>query len=299
MRILNHSFMPMSGLMIGFDPFTSSPTMAPNAGGAPQQQYGQQQQQAQQPVSVPSSAVPGAPSGVASNQADNLNGYGSTQQATGGASPLENYSALFDNTQSNQQQQQATQQQQQQQQSDKQIKEALDLMKYGLNDYQAAAGRLNFMDGIDSSVVSAALGGDVESLQNMLNTFGRNIFAAATHSSGKLAGTAIKDNFEVFDGSLAEKFKSFSLSNVQQNIVNNDAPILNNPVLKPLLKQAMTLMAKAYPEASSEEITKHAVKYLQDTSSVINSSFANGGNQQQQQQQQQAGGRYSDLLSIG
>ena len=289
---------PIRGYMAGLDPFAPAP-MQPQM-QQPQQQM--QQPQQNMPQSVPSATVPGQNSTIVSNQQDNQSGFGSVQPAAGGASPLDNYSNLFDNgnnqqAQRNQQtNQQGQQQQQQQQQQDQQIQEALDLMKYGHSDYQATAAKLNFTQGIDSSLFQAALSGDGEALSNLLNSFGRNVFAAAAHSSSKLAGTSIKQNFEQFDKGLSGKFKEFSLSNSQQSIVNNKAPILNNPVIQPMLKQAMQIMSKAYPEATAEEITNHAVKYLQDVSGVINGNQANADPQQQQQQQDQRG--YADLFGM-
>lgn len=293
---------PMRGYMIGIDPFAQSPAM--QQGQQPQQQqYMPQQQQSNMPQSVPSATVPGQNSLIQSNQQDNLTGFGSVQPATGGASPLDNYSSLFNNGNNQQGQgaqqsnQQGQQNQQQQQQQDQQIQEALDLMKYGHSDYQATAAKLDFTNGIDSSLFQAALSGDVEALSKLLNSFGRNVFAAATHSSSKLAGTAIKQNFDQFDKGLAGKFKEFSLSNSQQSIVNNKAPILNNPVIQPMLKQAMQIMSKAYPEATAEEITNHAVKYLQDVSGVINGN-QNQAVQQQQQQEQEDQRGYADLFGM-
>lgn len=301
MWILRQNFSNrMNGFGIGIDPFAPAPAQAP---AAPAQQQ-QQQMPQNMPQSVPSATIPGQASGIQSNQQDNLNGFGSTQPATGGASPLDNYSTLFDNGNNQrgqggqQQQQQAQQNQQQQQQQDQQIQEALDLMKYGHSDYQATAANLDFTSGIDSGLFQAALSGDGESLSKLLNSFGRNVFAAAAHSSSKLAGTAIKQNFDQFDKGLAEKFKSFSLTNAQQSIVNNTAPILNNPVIQPMLKQAMQIMSKAYPEATAEEITNHAVKYLQDVSGVINGNQQQAGQQNQQQQQQQDQRGYSDLFGM-
>lgn len=286
---------PVRGYMIGFDPFSQAPTMAPQQGNVPQQQMQQQQMQQpqQMPQSVASATVPGKASGIVANPADAMNGFGATQPSAGGESPLEKYSSLFDN--GNNQQQQQAQQQQQQKQQDQQIQEALDLMKYGPADYQEAATKLSFTNGIDSSMFQAALGGDAEALMNLLNQVGRNVFSAASHSSAKLAGTALKQNFEVYDRGLGEKFKQFSLTQSQQNIVNSTAPVLNNPAVQPMLKQAMGLMAKSYPEASSEEITKRAIQYLQDVGSVLN---GNGNQQQQQQQQNNESRGYDDLFGM-
>ena len=300
MWILRQNFTaPVRGYLIGFDPFSAAQpavaTQQPSPAQMPMQGQMSQQQQ-QMPQSVPSAAVPGRPSGVVSNVQDNLNGFGSTQPATGGESPLEKYSSLFDNGQSKQGQQQQQQQQQTQQQQDQSIQEALDLMKYGPADYQAAASKLSFTSGIDSSMFQAALGGDAEALMKILDSVGRNVFAAASHSSSKLAGTALKQNLEQYDRGLSDKFKNFSLNQSQQNIVNNSAPILNNPAVQPMLKQAMALMAKSYPEASSEEITNHAIAYLRDVSSVINGTQQNA--QQMQQQQLQDNKGYGDLFGM-
>ena len=286
---------PMSGYCVGLDPFGPAPVAAMPQGMPQGMQQGQGQGQ-QMSMPVASAVVPGLPSGMSHNP-NEQNGFGQTQQATGGASPLDKYNAMLDNKDKSGTEGQgkpaATAEQAQQEQM-------LDLLNLGYGDFLSSGRQVqkSFTSGIDSAKIQSALSGNTDDFMSVLQQVALNTFAAASFGSSKLAGNYANQRLSGFEKTLDDRFRDFDQGRASQNInaLGKEKGVdFNAPALVGMRDMALEMFKRSYPEAGREELAAMSMEYLQTMANHIagSGSTAQGGKPQEEQARS-----FSDLFGM-
>jgi len=118
---------------------------------------------------------------------------------------------------------------------------------------QASLANADFTTGIAPELAQKALGGDVQSLMQLINTASRNAVASSMQLSQGLVEHGVKTGQERFSSTLDSRFRDLQLRN--QNVEN---PALNHPLAKGMLQSIAAQIANANPKLSPSEVTKQA-----------------------------------------
>jgi hypothetical protein len=123
--------------------------------------------------------------------------------------------------------------------------------------FSDAAKKIDFSRLIPQELAAKALGGDVASFTQIINTVTQASLAASMHFADNHYGTKSKALEESINSALPEKFKQFSV-----NSTPFKNPALKHPAMQPVVQGIREQMRVKYPDASAEELTTMAEEYL-------------------------------------
>jgi hypothetical protein len=143
-----------------------------------------------------------------------------------------------------------------------------------LND---VSSKLNFMSGVDTSLVQRATQGDAQAMIDLMQAVSQKAYQSALKHSTALTDVHLNRRGE------------FEKSNVTKNVkdtLTNEAlstiPNSSHPVVKAELRRIAENLARQNPDAAASEIAKEAQKYFATVYNAISP-------QTQPEQQQKAG----------
>jgi hypothetical protein len=142
------------------------------------------------------------------------------------------------------------------------------------------ASKMNFMGGVTPEQLAAVgNGGDeaVNAITEILNKVGQTSFARALEASSHLTNTALRTSNDSLQTELPKLVRNVSVS----NNLRAENPMFNDPAVAPLLGAVEQQLANKYPDATAEEVTAHARKYLEQVAGVFNPNLAKQENNQQ------------------
>lgn len=205
----------------------------------------------QQSTSTPNANTPPpGPSGIV----DGMHGVPNGQQPTGQptqqsqtpANPLDAFTNMFDNKQS---------------QGDK--APSFSLPKDVL---ETVSRGQNFTQGIDEALMAKALGGDAKSLIEIINASSQNAYRSSMDHMASLSDQFVTSRFEHEGKSFGSKVKE-QLTNSE---LSSNTPGFNHPVVKAQLSSVAKDLSKQHPDASPQEIASMAKKYITELAQAIN-----------------------------
>lgn len=132
-----------------------------------------------------------------------------------------------------------------------------------------AVSKLNFTQGINKELMTKALGGDVDSMMQVLNNNARAVFAGTANMMKGVVEAAISKNNGRLDSVFGDRMRSHML-NFQRP--NNEA--LSHPAVQPVLAALRTTISQssAGRSMSPEDISKKAEEYFLSMSDAISAA---------------------------
>lgn len=245
------------------------PQNPPPQGGGQQQQVPQGQQapqggsqqasQQQQPNNgmFANGGVPGAGPG---NGSQGQQSGGGQQQP---ANPLDNWMKLM-----------TPQQQQQQQQQQQAPKMFGDLTPEKMKEM---VGQTNFAQNIDPELAQKALGGDIQSFQQVLNSVAQNVFSSSLQMGQGMVEHGVNFGNQQLSGSLDSRIRDFQVRNQ-----NSENPALQHPIGQALLGSVKKQIAAAQPKLSPQEVHTQAEQMFKDFAQMLVPQQNNQGGGQEQ-----------------
>lgn len=119
------------------------------------------------------------------------------------------------------------------------------------------ARQMDFTNGVDPTLMTKALGGDIEALKQVINGASQNAFIAASTLGQNITENAAKTNNSRLDSAMNERFKQFLVD--QQR---SDNPVLQHPAVAPVLDLTKQQLTRKHPEKSAGEIQQMAEQYV-------------------------------------
>lgn len=176
---------------------------------------------------------------------------GAAPASTEPASPLDQFSQLWDN--------------------DPNSPAKTDLTTYGgvkPEDIMASASKIDFAKVVKPEVLQAIQAGGegaVAALAQALNATSQAVFANSSIAATKLIDKALGDSQSKLDSMIDAKFRQLNFS----NNLRETNPILNHPAAAPMVAMLETQFATKYPNASTAELTKMAQEYFTQTFTAL------------------------------
>lgn len=138
-------------------------------------------------------------------------------------------------------------------------------MKVDPTQMAAAVKEMDFMKLVDPTLVQKAMSGDGAAFSEVINSALRQSFAMAMQGTTHLVdkhGTSVR---EFIEGGLSGKIDSH---NIQQDFVKEN-PAFGNKAVKPLLGALEQQIRRSFPDASPQEISAQARKYLESIATLV------------------------------
>lgn len=123
----------------------------------------------------------------------------------------------------------------------------------------------NFAANLDPQKMTAALGGDVNAFQEILNSVAQNAASMSIQASRGMVEHGVKTGTERFGTDLDSRFRDYDL---RKQTPKNAA--LQHPLGKALLSTAAKSIAKANPRMSAEEVHSKAEEMFTQFGSLLN-----------------------------
>lgn len=142
----------------------------------------------------------------------------------------------------------------------------------------AAAGSLNFMQGVDPAVMQRAEAGDSKAIMALIEHAGRQAYQSAMSHSSTLTNKFTEAREAYNNKDFSGKVKSELTVNAMTGMANFDHPV----VRKELIKVAQDIQ-RQHPDASPQEVAAKAKEYITALSQAVNPTSASpqGKNNQQ------------------
>lgn len=153
--------------------------------------------------------------------------------------------------------------------------------KFDPNKVSERVNQLNFAGSIPDDVLSKAAGGDLAAFRDVLNTVGRQAFSTGFSANNNLNS----EMFNQFDQSISQRIPAQMKGIQNQAAVYSEMKNLNHPAVAPMLNKIVEQMQFMYPDATPEEISTNAKKYMVTMAQLITDN-SNANSQQQDSQQQ-------------
>jgi hypothetical protein len=120
-----------------------------------------------------------------------------------------------------------------------------------------AAKRLDFTAGIDPAVATKALGGDVASLMELINSSTQNAFVAAAQYSTGIANQGLLANNQNLLAAIPGQIKQAQLKETA-----SENPVLNHPSVAPIITDLKRLALQRDPSLTAAEVAAQVDTYF-------------------------------------
>lgn len=141
--------------------------------------------------------------------------------------------------------------------------------------------QMNFAGSIPDEMLSKAAGGDLAAFRDVLNSVGRQAFSTGFSANNNLNSQM----FDQYDQSISQRIPAQMKGMQNQAAVYSEMKNLNHPAVAPMLNKIVEQMQMMYPDATPEEISSNAKKYMVTMAQLI----TDNSQQQQDQNSQQSG----------
>jgi len=131
----------------------------------------------------------------------------------------------------------------------------------------AAAGSLNFMQGVDPAIMQRAEAGDSKAIMQLIEHAGRQAYQSALSHSSTLTNKFTEAREAFNNKGFSGKVKSELTVNAMTGMANFDHPV----VRKELIKVAQDIQ-RQHPDASPQEVATRAKEYITELSRAVNPS---------------------------
>jgi hypothetical protein len=118
-------------------------------------------------------------------------------------------------------------------------------------------GKMNFLDGISSELLTKATSGDAAAFSQVVNTSIQKALAAQVQLSGQMVEGAVSENNRRFETRLPKQIKE-----AQVNDVRSSNTVLSHPAAAPMLDMAKRSLMAKNPNLSPQEIHSQAEEML-------------------------------------
>lgn len=135
-----------------------------------------------------------------------------------------------------------------------------------------AASKMDFTRGINPELITKALGGDVASFQEVLNSAVRGAFTAALQTSVGMTERGFGSFREKYDTRLEGRFRDYQVNNLQST-----NPALKHPAAQPVIAAIKSHIASQNPQMPPSEVQTKAEEYFLAMNKAINSVGGEGG----------------------
>lgn len=132
----------------------------------------------------------------------------------------------------------------------------------------------------------------VQALINVMNTFGRNVFA----TNAQFASGLTESGYRMAQESINTGLPTLVQRQFAQNELFSSNSKLRDPALKPLVMAIQSQITQRYPNATPSEVNTMVEKYFNET---VGSAFRKEDPQQQTTNQQQGGGNFDFSSFLG
>lgn len=146
---------------------------------------------------------------------------------------------------------------------------------------QQAVSSINFAEVVPQELMQKATGGDGAAMMEMLNLVARAGYSASAESSKELLGQHDQIRTSQIDELIEQRFKQM----MGGEAVKKVNPAFENPKYAPMLSKLQTQFQAAYPNASPEELAKHAQKFMEDFANDIYTGSPEGKARAEKQKQ--------------
>lgn len=144
-----------------------------------------------------------------------------------------------------------------------------------------AVADMDFAKSIPKEMLEKALGGDMQTLMAVINRVGQNAFSTATISSREMIEHANRTQGGSLQSQINEAVRA---ALAQQNVASRNESF-TDPTVAPLLQELSGRLRAKFPEASAEELGKHAESMLMSIATkIVSGSPAEKARQKQQQE---------------
>lgn len=224
---------------------------------------GKQQQQQQQPGNngnqMPNNQQQNTQQQNNQQAQNGQNGQnGQNTQSNEPANPLDVYSKLFDNDNSN--------------------PDTPPTFSIDPKQMDQITSSMDFMRGVDQELMQKATQGDSAALLQLMNQVGRNAYRASIEHGGvltdKFVGAYSQHAMKGVGGTVRQELTQSALSKV---------PNAKHPVVKKQLSQLASMFAKQHPDATAEEIAQMSQDYILTLGKALNPQAQDQGQGNQQQ----------------
>ncbi len=158
-----------------------------------------------------------------------------------------------------------------------------------------AAQKIDFTRGIDPTVLAKAVAGDSAALLQVINSAARQAFTIGTQASTQLVDKHVSAVREHMQSELPSHLRSLQATDG----LLTDNPKFAHPAVQPLIQAISHQLQSQFPTATSTELQNYAVKYLQETFSIIGDTKSSNGEASRkspgrggEQQKKQAAGQF-------
>jgi hypothetical protein len=222
--------------------------------GSNSSQQSNQQSNQQSPAKVAEGGVSNQPSGVTTGMVDvagNNNNNTQQQQSQQPANPLDAFSNLFNNTDTN--------------------TEKAPSFSLPEDTLSNVAKSQNFLQGIDEGTVQKAMSGDAKAFMDVIGAATQNAYKASLAHGSSLTDNFINSRLDYEGKSLSGKVKN-ELTNTELGASTQN---FNHPVVKAQLTQVAQGLAKQHPDATPQQIAQMARDYVTTLANAINPNSTN------------------------
>ena len=122
-----------------------------------------------------------------------------------------------------------------------------------------ASQLMDFSKVLSPELVQKATSGDTAAFAEVLNGFGRAVWANSAAASSKIIETALQKQADTFQKEyLPEVLRRERINNT----LSDDNPLYSNPAVAPMFDMVKERLAQKFPAASPQEIANKAREYM-------------------------------------
>ncbi len=147
------------------------------------------------------------------------------------------------------------------------------LFKLDMEKFGKQVSSMDFAKSIPKEVREKIKSGDEEALTSALNSVAQQSFAQSLVAASQLMEKALEKKFGDLDSTLEGKFKSLRVS---ENLRGKNK-VFSHSAVSPVVDMIKAQLQSKFPEATSEELSEHAMKYLGGISDMISGKKAAPG----------------------
>lgn len=146
---------------------------------------------------------------------------------------------------------------------------------------QQAVSSINFAEVVPAELLQKATGGDAAAMMEALNLVARAGYSASAESSKELLSQHDQIRTSQMEERMMQKFKEL----LGGEAVKKVNPAFENPKYAPMLDKLQKQFQAAYPNASPEELARHAQKFMEDFANDIYTGSPEGRARAEKQKQ--------------
>lgn len=142
---------------------------------------------------------------------------------------------------------------------------------------------INFLQGVAPEKITAALSGNAEAFQQVINSAVSTAFLQSMQLNGAMVNTGLKQR----STALLEHIPELVRRSLTENRIVADNPLFNDPSVAPMLSMVKDTLIRNHPNLTAQQASEAAKLYLEGMAKAI--LAANGQQQQTKPTQEETG----------